>query len=221
MRKEKSPIYSYIESVLPPETNDKRLSRQESEKLGLAAISISQTEAHLIQFIASLINPQKIVEIGTLTGLSALYFLELLPANGKLWTFEKSSLHSERSRQILQKYIQRGQCEIIEGDALQNLPHISESGPFDLIFIDGNKAAYYEYWLWSKNNISPLGLIIIDNVFLAGAVWGDQSQQKFNEKQISGMHKMTHEILATKDFKSTFIPTGEGLLLLQKINSKK
>ena len=59
----------------------------------------------------------KIVEIGTLTGLSALYFLELLPIDGKLWTFEKSPLHVEKSKQTLKKYIESNQCEIIEGDA--------------------------------------------------------------------------------------------------------
>jgi predicted O-methyltransferase YrrM len=216
MRKEISPIYSYIESVLPSESELQVSARQKSEELGLLAISISQTEAHLIQFMARLIRPEKIVEIGTLTGLSALYFLEILPENGKLWTFEKSPLHIEKSKEVLQKYISSNQCEIIEGDALLNLPKISGQGPFDVIFIDANKAAYFEYWGWAQKNISTGGMIIIDNVFLAGAVWGDQTRQKFNEKQISGMKKMTKDILGSTDFKATFIPTTEGLLVCSK-----
>ncbi len=212
MRKEISPIYSYIESVLPPESDLQREARQKSEELGLGAISISHTEAHLIQFMAGLIKPRKIVEIGTLTGLSALYFLDLLPPDGKLWTFEKSALHIEKSKQTLEKYILLNQCEIIEGDAILNLPKISDQGPFDLIFIDANKAAYFEYWNWAQKNISTNGMIIIDNVFLAGAVWGDQTLQKFNDKQITGMKKMTQDILDAVDFKSAFVPTNEGLL---------
>jgi predicted O-methyltransferase YrrM len=217
MRKEISPIYSYIESVLPPESELQTQARHKSEELGLGAISISQTEAYLIQFMAGLIKPQKIIEIGTLTGLSALYFLDLLPAGiGKLWTFEKSPLHIEKSKQILEKYITSNQCEIIEGDAILNLPKISDQGPFDLIFIDANKAAYFEYWNWAQKNISTNGMIVIDNVFLAGAVWGDQTLQKFNDKQISGMKKMTQDILASADFKSAFVPTNEGLLVCFK-----
>ncbi len=216
MRKEISPIYSYIESVLQPESELQIRARQKSSELGLLAISISQTEAHLIQFMAGLIKPQKIVEIGTLTGLSALYFLDLLPSNGKLWTFEKSDLHIEKSKQILQKYILSNQCEIVEGDAILNLPKITDQGPFDLIFIDANKAAYFEYWIWAQKNISLGGMIIIDNVFLAGAVWGDQTLQKFNEKQISGMKKMTRDILDSVEFKSAFVPTSEGLLVCVK-----
>lgn len=216
MRKEISPIYSYIESVLQPESEQQIQARQKSSELGLLAISISQTEAHLIQFMAGLIKPQKIVEIGTLTGLSALYFLDLLPSNGKLWTFEKSDLHIEKSKQILQKYILSNQCEIVEGDAILNLPKMTDQGPFDLIFIDANKAAYFEYWNWAQKNISSGGMIIIDNVFLAGAVWGDQTLQKFNEKQISGMKKMTQDILDSVEFKSAFVPTSEGLLVCVK-----
>ena len=136
MRKEISPSYSYIESVLSDESELKKNARQKSQELGLAAISISKTEAHLIQFLATLIRPQKIVEIGTLTGLSALYFLEILPPSGKLWTFEKSALHAEKSKQTLRNFIQTKQCEIIEGDALLNLPKISDQGPFDLIFME-------------------------------------------------------------------------------------
>jgi predicted O-methyltransferase YrrM len=216
MRKEISPNYSYIESVLPAESDLKKQARLSSAELGLSAISVSQTEAHLIQFLGASVNPKKIVEIGTLTGLSALYFLELLPKDGKLWTFEKSPLHIEKSKQNLQKYILAGQCEIIEGDALLNLPKISGDGPFDLIFIDGNKAAYYDYFKWAEKNISAGGMMIIDNVFLAGAVWGDQTLQKFNDKQISGMKKMTAEIFSSKHFQASFIPTAEGLLVLSK-----
>lgn len=216
MRKEISPIYSYIESVLTPESQPKLEARKKSEELGLEAISISQTEAHLIQFLGRIIRPKKIVEIGTLTGLSALYFLELLPRDGKLWTLEKSPEHIEKSKQSLGAYLEAGQCQIIEGDARENLHKISDQGPFDLIFIDGNKAAYYDYWKWAENNTSDNGMIIVDNVFLAGAVWGDQSQQKFSAKQILTVQNMTKEVFQSKKFISTFIPTNEGLLILYR-----
>jgi predicted O-methyltransferase YrrM len=216
MRKEISPIYSYIESVLTPEAQPKLEARQKSEELGLESISISQTEAHLIQFLARLVRPRKIVEIGTLTGLSALYFLELLPADGKLWTLEKAPEHIDKSKQTLNSYIAKGQCEIVEGDARESLLKISEFGPFDIVFIDGNKAAYYDYWKWAEKNMSQNGMIIIDNVFLAGAVWGDQSQQKFSAKQISTVQTMTKEIFSSFEFTSTFIPTNEGLIVSHK-----
>ena len=216
MRKEIPAQQVYIESLLPKESSPKITARDFSEKLGLAGISISPSEAHLIQFLLRLSCPTKVVEIGTLTGLSASYFLEALPSNGKLWTFEKSSQHAEMATQVLASPIQNGQCEIRLGDALLELPKIESDGPFDAIFIDGNKAAYYQYWKWAEKNLAAKGLIVIDNVFLAGAVWGDLSQQKFNEKQISEVRKMNEEILRHPAFSSCFIPTSEGLLVAYK-----
>ena len=213
MRKEISAQQAYIESLLLQESPSKITARDFSEKLGLGGISISPSEAHLIQFLFRLSRPTKIVEIGTLTGLSASYFLEALPENGKLWTFEKSLQHAEMATQVLASAIENGQCEIRLGDALLELPKIEAHGPFDAIFIDGNKAAYYQYWKWAEKNLASKGLIVIDNVFLAGAVWGDLSQQKFNEKQISEVRKMNEEILRHPDFYSSFIPTSEGLLI--------
>ncbi len=216
MRKKQSPSYAYIEAQILPENNDKILARRLSQEIGLEAISISPTEASLIKFVVSFINPQKIVEIGTLTGLSSLYFLETLKADGHLWTFEKSTDHAKRARQSLANYVQNKQCTIVEGDAFDLLPTIDKEGPFDAIFIDGNKGAYYDYWQWAKKNIRVGGLVFIDNVFLAGAVWGDQTQQKFNEKQVSAVKKMTSNIFSDVNFSATFIPTEEGLLIVKR-----
>lgn len=216
MRKDIPASYQYIESQIKPEGQDMLQARQFSQQLGLDMISISPTEASLIGFITHMLQPKKIVEIGTLTGLSSLYFLETLQPDGKLWTFEKSTEHAALASQSLAKFIQSGHCEIKIGDAIAQLPTIETEGPFDAIFIDGNKAAYYDYWVWAKNNIRSGGLIFIDNVFLAGAVWGDTSLQRFSDKQIANVQKMTKEIIADPEFASSFVPTTEGLLIARK-----
>jgi predicted O-methyltransferase YrrM len=216
MRKDIPASYQYIESQIKPEGQDMLQARQFSQQLGLDMISISPTEASLMSFITHMLQPKKIVEIGTLTGLSSLYFLQTLRPDGKLWTFEKSTEHAALASQSLAKFIQAGLCEIKIGDAITQLPTIENEGPFDAIFIDGNKAAYYDYWVWAKNNICSGGLIFIDNVFLAGAVWGDTSLQRFSDKQIANVQKMTTEIIAHPDFTSSFVPTTEGLLMARK-----
>lgn len=216
MRKEIPASYQYIESQIKPEDQEKLKAREFSKQIGLDAISISPTEANLMSFVMALIKPQKIVEIGTLTGLSSLYFLETLGIDGKLWTFEKSTEYAGLAGLSLSKYIGSGQCQIVIGDAIVQLPTIEKNGPFDVIFIDGNKAAYYDYWVWAKNNIRSGGLIFIDNVFLAGNVWGDTTLQRFSEKQIANVKKMTNEIINHTDFTSTFVPTTEGLLMIRK-----
>lgn len=216
MRTEKSDAYTYIEKSYPKETTLMQQSRQFAESLGLGAISISQTEGHLIRFLLDFIQPRKIVEIGTLTGLSCQYFLQSLQADGTIYSLEKSKEHFQLATQVLQPWIQSGQCHLILGDAKENLPTLNQHGPFDAIFIDGNKSAYKDYWTWAKANIRSGGLILVDNVFLAGAVWGDLSKQKFSSKQIGTVASMNQEILADSDFVSSFVPTSEGLLLARR-----
>lgn len=213
MRFEKQPTYTYIENCYGPETEKMQLSRKYADQLGLGGISVSHTEAHLMGFLVSLIQPQKIVEIGTLTGLSCQYFLQSLQQDGVIYTLEKSEEHLALAAVVLKPWIDRGQCVIKLGDARSELPKLSSEGPFDAIFIDGNKAAYKDYWMWAKNNIRAGGMILIDNVFLAGAVWGDLSKQKFSDKQIQTVKEMTNDVLNDKNFSSSFVPTEEGLLI--------
>lgn len=215
MRQEKKTSHIYIEHCYGAENDLKQLSRTAAEKLGLDGISISQTEARMIQFFVQMIKPQKIVEIGTLTGLSCQYFLEALQTDGIVYSLEKSEEHFEISQKILKPWIDRNKCQLILGDAREKLKEITSQGPFDAIFIDGNKSAYLDYWHWAEANIKKGGLIIIDNVFLSGSVW-DGPKYKFSEKQIQTMKTMTDEILKNSNFQSSFIPTDEGLLLALK-----
>ncbi len=212
MRKENPKSYDYIETLLPPETKNMKDSRKFAESVGLNAISISAVEGQLIQFILGLSKPKKVVEIGTLTGLSAQYILAAMPDDGNLWTLEKSEQHAELSKQA----ISDKRCHVLLGDALDTLPSLESKGPFDAIFIDGNKAAYLKYYDWARKNLSAGGFIIADNVFLSGAVWGDLTAQKFNEKQIEAVKKMNSSAFADPNLTCVIVPTLEGLLICRK-----
>ena len=135
-----------------------------------------------------------------------------------MWTLEKSTEHAGLANEVLRPYIEAGRCRIIVGDAQQKLREISSDGPFDAVFIDGNKAAYLDYFNWALENVRGGGLIVADNVFLAGAVWGDQTQQKFNEKQVQAVNKMNELAFTNKNLQSMMIPTEEGLLICKKLS---
>ncbi|MBC7467477.1 MAG: O-methyltransferase [Bdellovibrio sp.] len=216
MRKQNPKSYEYIESLMMPESALMGTARSHAKDLGLDAISVSQTEASILKFLIGANGCKKVVEIGTLTGLSALYILEALPADGRLWTLEKSAEHIEKASDVLAEEITKGRCVIVGGDALEKLPTLNSAGPFDAIFIDGNKAAYLKYFDWALENVSAGGLILVDNIFLAGAVWGDQTLQRFNEKQILNVQTMNKKAFTTEGLSTTIIPTSEGLLVCKK-----
>lgn len=217
MRNANPKSYDYIAKLLPAESPAMLQARKNSESLGLEGISLSPAEGGLIKFHASDVKARKIVEIGTLTGLSALYLLAALPEEGLLWTIEKSPEHASLAEQVLKPFIDKKQCRLLVGDAREELAKISADGPFDVVFIDGNKAAYLDYFNWAVTNIRAGGVIIADNIFLAGAVWGDQTQQRFNEKQIRNVNKMNELAFSNAQLQSVIVPTSEGLLICKKM----
>ena len=218
MRKNNPKSYEYIEKLAPSESEMMVRARENSDKLGLGAISISSTEAQIIKFHLGGLQPSKVVEIGTLTGLSALHILEVLPADGILFTLEKSPEHASLAQKALAAEITKKRCEIIVGDAQENLKGLSAKGPFDAVFVDGNKAAYLDYFNWAIENTRKGGLIFVDNIFLAGAVWGDETRQKFNSKQVGVVQQMNQLAFSHSGLRSVVIPTEEGLLISQKRN---
>ncbi len=219
MRKIKPKSYEYMEMLIGAESENKLLARKAADQLGLGLISLSSVEAGLLSALAEFSDAKKVVEIGTLTGLSALAVLENAGSDFKLWTLEKSPEHALAATKVLQNYISKGACEVIVGDAREKLEVLSAQAPFDLVFIDGNKAAYLDYFNWAIKNIRIGGLVVADNVFLSGAVWGESTEQKFNEKQIGAVKKMNELAFSDKNLKSFFIPTEEGMLVCKKLSS--
>jgi predicted O-methyltransferase YrrM len=219
MRKEIAKSYEYIEKISPKESETKQKARTLAAQLGLAGISLSSVEANLVRFLCQLVQPEKILEIGTLTGLSALYFLENLSDKVEIWTIEKSQQHAEMAAEVLKTHIEKNRCHLLVGDAREELKKLENKIEFDVVFIDGNKAAYKEYFDWAIRHVRIGGLIIADNVFLSGAVWGDQTNQKFNQKQIGVMQNLNSSALNNEKLFSVIIPTEEGLLVCQKLLS--
>lgn len=105
--------------------------------------------------------------------------------------------------------------EFVLGDAREELKKLEALGPFDGIFIDGNKAAYMDYLEWAEKNIKTGGLILADNVFLNGSVWGEASA-RFSEKQIRIMQEFNKRLADPDKFVSVIAPTFEGLYIAIK-----
>lgn len=215
----------YLESFVI-EDHFKIHARESALELNKEGISLSSIEAQTIKLLASLVSPNKIVEIGTLTGLSALYLAEALLENNtlgkaELWTLEKDPIHYEKAKLVLSDFCKahsKLKINALLGDAREELLKLQDQGPFCVVFIDANKAAYMEYFKWADQNLRPGGLIIADNVFLSGAVWGDSSEasQKFNIKQVQVMRDLNQELMTSKNYLSTLISTEEGLLAALK-----
>lgn len=206
----------YIEGLYKAENSFKIQSREAAAELGLARISLSPHEGRLISFFLKALKVKKCVEIGTLTGLSAQYILDALNGGGELWTFEKDPAHSGHAERIFSGLKSAAKVHTVVGDAQVKLTEIEGQGPFDAIFIDGNKAAYGNYLAWAEKNLRQGGLILADNVFLSGCVWGDTSSGRFSEKQVQVMRAFNLRLADKNLYDSALVPTAEGLFCALK-----
>ena len=220
LSQDSSPLENYLHSLFPTEPSPLfEEARQASRDLGKAPISLSPHEARMMSIFIQMHHCRKFVEVGTLTGLSALWILQGLEDGGELWTLEKDEQHARAAKNIFRKHHLTGsqkKVHLIEGDAQQTLTSIESEGPFDGIFIDGNKSAYGAYLDWAEKNLKKGALIIADNVFLGGAVFTG-NKATFSKKQIDVMKSFNERLSDPTRYASAIVPTGEGLFIAIKL----
>jgi predicted O-methyltransferase YrrM len=221
MRSEtKSALFKYFDSLRYKESEAVKLSRSFARELSLDRISLGELECRILALFISLQQPKKFVEIGTLTGTTALTILENMPEGGELWTLEKEEKHLDDAKKAYAAAagsLKNKKMNFVFGDARESLKTLSVHGPFDGIFIDGNKAAYKDYLDWTEQNLRQGGLILADNVFLSGSVFGDTQESKFSAKQIEVMREVNLRLSDPKFYESAIVPTDEGLFVARKM----
>lgn len=189
------------------------LAKKNSKQLGLEGISISALEGRIVSFLVKNHRCKKFVEIGTLTGYSALWIAQGME-KGELFTLEKDEKHAQFALEVFNdfetKFNSNVKIKLVLGDAVETLHSLSKFAPFDGIFIDGNKAAYVEYLNWAESNLKSGALILADNVYLSGSVWG-KKEDSFSNKQIKVMNEFNQRLASSKNYESCIIPTNEGL----------
>ncbi len=217
---EATPLENYLHHLFPHEpTVLFGKARAAAQTIGKAAISLSPAEARLMSTLIASHKCERFVEIGTLTGASALWILEGLASGGVLWTLEKDPTHAQLAQTIFAEWsvLSPGKAvHLVEGDAQQTLQSIQSHGPFDGIFIDGNKSAYGAYLDWVETHLKKGALILADNIFLGGSVLTGNKAQ-FSKKQISVMKEFNERLADPKRYQSAIVPTGEGLFMAIKL----
>lgn len=190
--------------------------RAELKARGVEFMSISPAEGRILQFLVRGFGIRKVVEVGTLFGYSALCMAKALPADGMIYALEKNPENASLARRLVAESSAGSKIQIVEGDAQESLKGLESHGPFDLVFIDADKAAYPEYLTWAEHHVRSGGLIIGDNTFLFGALWGESRDSENSERRIRAMTEFNSRLADSTKFNSTLIPTFEGLTVAQK-----
>ena len=189
-----------------------RLYRETYLKLVNGRMCSGHLQGSLLTFFSKMISPQRILEIGTYTGYSAICLAKGLPIGGRLHTIE---INDELEQFAAGYFSESGYSDRIVqhiGDASDILPHLNEK--FELAFLDADKRQYLAHYELILPKMAAGGLIIADNTLWGGKVVGKVSR---NDEQ-------TIAILAFNDFikndprvETTILPVRDGMTLLRKI----
>lgn len=199
-----------VEQLLTSEERAFERALRESEAAGLPPIAVTAPQGKQLELLARIHSARTILELGTLGGYSTLWLARALPPGGRLVTLELEPRYAELARANIAR---AGFADVVEqrvGPALQTLAELAAegAGPFDLIFIDADKANYPGYLEWSLKLSRPGTLIVGDNVVRDGAILDpDAYDPQTGDALIRGVRRFYELLAAEPRVRATAIQT--------------
>ena len=170
-------------------------------------------QGQLLRFLVEMIQPKRLLEIGTYTGYSAIALAQGLKTEGKLITIDVNvELEKMISNFILEAELS-DKIEQITGNALEIIPTLTEN--FDLVFIDADKQNYKNYLDLVLNKLNSGGYILTDNVLWSGKVTMPKEQMDVDTRMINEFNDYVQN---HPQLESILLPVRDGLYISRKID---
>jgi caffeoyl-CoA O-methyltransferase len=169
-------------------------------------------QGRVLSMFSKMIRPERILEIGTYTGYSALCLAEGLTPNGKLVTIDINEELAPRVRSYFLASEFSEQIDYKIGAAMELLPTLNEK--WDIVFIDADKHNYINYYHLVFPMVNVGGFIIADNVLWSGKVV-DSTQNDKDTQFLREYNRLNHE---DERVEEVLFPIRDGLMVSRKIN---
>jgi predicted O-methyltransferase YrrM len=167
-------------------------------------------QGKVLELFSCMIAPQRILEIGTFTGFSALCLAKGLQTGGKLHTIEVREEDAATATGYFTKAGMNNSIELHVGDALQIIPSIAET--WDLVFIDADKVNYINYYELTLPSVKKGGWLLADNVLFHGEVLED----RIKGKNALALQAFNEHVQKDDRVQQAMLTIRDGLLLIQK-----
>ena len=154
-----------------------------------------------------------VVEVGTGTGVSGLWLLRGMRADGVLTTVDVEAEHQRLAKQTFSEAgIPSQRARTISGAALDVLPRLTD-GHYDLVFCDGDKREYADYLTEALRLLRPGGVVVFDN-----ALWHDRvADPAQRDEETVSIRELGRTIAANDELVPVLLPVGDGLLAAKKV----
>lgn len=199
-----SPNHDPVAERLAATTRD-RFERQSGMNIG---VDQGRFLATLVSFGAA----RTVVEVGTFTGMSALWMARALPADGRLICFDITDRYLGTAREAWHEAGVEDRIEVRIGPAADGLAALPEEEFVDLAFIDADKTGYATYLELLLPRLTERGLIVVDNVMWSGAVVDDSVR----DDDTVALRAFNDAVADRHDVHAVMLPIGDGVTLIRR-----
>ena len=169
-------------------------------------------QGRVLSMLSHMIQPKRVLEIGTYTGYSALCFAEGLQKEGKVITIDVNEELAEMVEEFITKANMQDKIEAIVGDATEIIPSLEDE--FDIVFIDADKKNYINYYHLVFDKVKKGGYIIADNVLWSGKVLEDYEKLDESTRVIMDYNTLIHNDNRVQE---VLLPIRDGLMIARKL----
>ncbi len=188
----------------------KELDRETNLKVLGARMLSGHLQGQVLTMLSKMIQPERILEVGTFTGYSAICLARGLKENGKLITIEiDDELENFAHRYIDKAGLQDKIIQLI-GPALEIISKLNET--FDLVFLDADKQEYIEYYNQVFDKVRKGGIIIADNVLWSGKVLDKPAP---DDDQTTGIIEFNEMIKNDDRVEKVILPIRDGITIIR------
>jgi len=203
-------LQRYAEQHTSPESDLlKEINRDTHAHVLMPRMLSGHLQGRVLSMISHLLKPQRVLEIGTYTGYSALCLAEGLSPGGKLFTID---INEELEKKVREHFAQwQDKIEYKIGNALDIIPTLNEV--FDLVFIDADKSNYIKYFDLVIDKIRPGGFVLADNVLWSGKVL-NKNPDNDTKSIIAFNQKIQHD----SRVENVLLPIRDGIMMIRKLS---
>ena len=206
-------IEEYIEKHTSPEPELLyELNRKTFLDTPYPRMMSGQVQGQFLRMISRMIRPERILEIGTFTGYSAICLAGGLAPGGKLHTIEAEPAYAEIAREYFRKANLEDRIVLHDGDAIRIIPQLKET--FDMVFIDAAKEDYTSYYRAVFDKVRPGGFILADNALWDGRVLEGTSAK---DPDTRGILSFNEEIQKDARVENVLVSIRDGVMLICKL----
>lgn len=199
-------VHAYLESLRAERSQVMAEMEEVAARDGVPIVGWET--GRLLAVLCRVLDP-RVLEVGSAIGYSTLHMAEQL-SHGRITTLERDPDRAAQARGFWERAGVADRVQLVEGDARQTLGVLE--GPFDLLFVDAQKADYRQYIRLALPLLSERALVAIDNLLMSGEVALSEGSETFwSAENLSAARSLNAEIVGRGEWLGVVLSVGDGV----------